>query len=512
MYTSDPITRLTQSEQAFVQQLNTTSNRDEVLAELKANLQTAVEIELATIPIYLYTYYSIIRNATSGENIGSAVLFANKAGGVIMSVAVEEMLHMSLSSNVLFSLGVPPQIYGKAPGPYPTGLPYHNPKGPPGPHGGTAVSIPLSQLAYDQLWHFLQIEYPETSDAMPQDRNWDTIGQFYSYIRCLICTNFITDADFQNGAAESQIQDYNYSPNNVDTVHPSGKFDPWKPAPPEPTPSWAASDPYPSASKAAVYSNAADSHTGPTPLLSVSSRLEAMEAIDTICDQGEGYAQPGEGAEPTDDQSKTEDSHYYKFLTLQAQFEQYEDHVETLAPSPIPPGPISPTVTASDLADVIIDYPDNPTTANYPVELQAISNFCSGVFQYMLIMTATVYKVPPENQKLFFNEGLHRSMIWVLDKYIQTIRKIQITSGAYNGKFLAPTFENIDLGEQKTSFAALTTLGNAAIEAANEIISQLPPNDPLIGTMNSVIYYVGVATTATSDGQSMHLPDVSPYW
>ena len=115
METPDPITPLTPAEKAFVAHLDATGNRDEVLAELKANLQTAIEIELATIPIYLYTYYSLIRNAESGENIDEAQLYANKAGGVIMSVAVEEMLHMSLSSNVLFSLGVAPLLYGKAP-------------------------------------------------------------------------------------------------------------------------------------------------------------------------------------------------------------------------------------------------------------------------------------------------------------------------------------------------------------------------------------------------------------
>ena len=35
-----------------------------------------------------------------------------------MSVAVEEMLHMSLSSNVLYSLGVEPLLYRNSPGPY----------------------------------------------------------------------------------------------------------------------------------------------------------------------------------------------------------------------------------------------------------------------------------------------------------------------------------------------------------------------------------------------------------
>ncbi len=115
----DPVTRLTPAEQAFVAWLDLTSNKAAVLAALKANLQTAIQIELATIPIYLFTYYSIVRNAQLGESIGVEQQFANKAGGMIMSVAVEEMLHMSLSANVLYSLGSDPIIYGNAPARYP---------------------------------------------------------------------------------------------------------------------------------------------------------------------------------------------------------------------------------------------------------------------------------------------------------------------------------------------------------------------------------------------------------
>jgi hypothetical protein len=201
MQAPDPVTPLTPAELAFVDTINANWTREQVLGRLKTDLQTAIEIELATIPIYLYTYYSLVRNNVSGEVIGDAQLFANKAGGVIMSVAVEEMLHMSLSSNVLFAMGVAPQLYQKAPSAYPTGLPYHNPKGPVGPGGKTAVQIPLAKLGFEQLWHFLQIEYPEQWNAAPQDSNWDTIGQFYSYIRCLLSTRFLTDADFQLGAA-----------------------------------------------------------------------------------------------------------------------------------------------------------------------------------------------------------------------------------------------------------------------------------------------------------------------
>lgn len=505
----DPISPLTPAERALVERLNTALTREQALAELKANLQTAIEIELATIPIYLYTYYSLNRAAQSGEHIGPVQQFVNKAGGVVMSVAVEEMLHMSLSSNILFALGQPPQLYGKAPGPYPTGLPFHNPKGPPGPDGGTAVKIPLAKLSFEQLWHFLQIEYPEARDAIPQDRDWDTIGQFYSYIRALISTVHITDADFRQGAAASQIQDYNYSPNNVDTVHPCGRFDPWKPAPPAPTPAWAKPDPYPGGAAAAVYSNAADSHAGPTQLLAVSCKRDALAAIDTISDQGEGYARPGHGEEPTDDPSKREDSHYFKFLTLQAQFDRYPEHREKLAQDPTPPDPVIPTVTEAELSPLVYDYPVNPTTLDYPAEFRAISDFCNGVFQYMLIMTETVYRVPPENQKLFFNEGLHRSMIWVLDKYVQVMRGVTIPSGRFQGKALAPTFENINLGEPRTSFAALTDLGKAATATARGIARKHPD---LADAMGNIEYYVGVALTQQSGGRPMHLPDVAPYW
>jgi hypothetical protein len=504
----DPVTPLTPAETLFVAWLDLTSSRDAVLAELKANLQTAIEIEIATIPLYLYAYYSLVRNNDSGENIGPEQLYANYAGGVIMSVAIEEMLHMSLSSNVLYALGVAPQLYKRAPTQYPTGLPYHDPVGPVGPDGQTAVLIPLAKFGFEQLWHFLQIEYPEKWDIFPEDRDWTTIGQFYSYIRCLLRTKFLTDEDMRQGPSAQAIQPYNYSPNNVDTVYPSGKFDPWKPAPPAPTPGWAEPDSYPSAAAAAVYPDRDDSHSGLSELLTVRTLQDAAEAIDTICDQGEGCPVPDIGPGPDDDPSKDEQSHYVKFLNLQAQFADYAGTAESLPAEPPPPSaPIEPTVTAAALAaaGVLIDFPDNPTNAGYPAALQPIAAFCSGCFQYMLIMTETIYRVPAASQKLFFNEALHRSMIWVLDKYIKTIRNIPLPGGHYMG----PTFENIDLGPPAESFAGLTALGNAAIAAAN---AYAKVNPALKDVMEDVVWYIGVALTDTKDGAPMHLPDVGPYW
>ena len=504
----DPVTALTPAELAFVQQLNQTSSRDQVLADLKRLVQVAIEVELATIPIYLFTYYSIQRDNVSGEAIDAPQAFANKAGGIIMSVAVEEMLHMSLSANVLYSMGVAPQLYGNAPKAYPAQLPSHNPVGPPGPSGQTSELIPLAKLSFDQLWHFLQIEYPEQWDAPPQDSNWDTIGQLYSYVRCLISTDFVTDFDFQQGAVAQAIQPYNYSPNNVDTVYPEGPFDPWKPAPPVPTPAWA--DGYSGASEVAIYPDQADSHAGPDQLMTISSRQDAATAIDTICDQGEGYPVANVGPGSTDDPTKQEQSHYYKFLTLQAQFADYAGTVETLPAEPPPPPLQQPVMTQAvfDEAQLVIPFPDNPTSASYPEELRPIADFCSACFQYMLILTETIYRVAPTNQKLFFNEGLHRSMIWILDKYIRTIRQIPLG----NGLMMGPVFENVDLGDRVDSLDGLSKYA-AAAPAAAEALKATPPYNDISSVLDNVAYYAQVATGQLPSGQSgKPLVDVRQYW
>jgi hypothetical protein len=99
-------------------------------------------------------------------------------------------------------------------------------------------------------------------------------------------------------------------------------------------------------------------------------------------------------------------------------------------------------------------------------------------------------------------------MIWVLDKYIQTIRQIPVGGG----KSMGPVFENLDLGPRKSSFAALTKIGARANDAADKVIKKLKPDDPLVRVMNNVKYYVGVATPQPGGKAAGHLPDVAPYW
>jgi hypothetical protein len=133
-------------------------------------LQQAIELEHATIPPYLYALYSL--DASKNAEISS----------IIASVVIEEMLHMTLASNVLNALGGTPAI--GQPGFIPT---Y------PGPLPGGVESdlvVKLAPFSMDQLQMFLDIEQPEDplnfrvlpSAALAEAAEPITIGQFYTAI------------------------------------------------------------------------------------------------------------------------------------------------------------------------------------------------------------------------------------------------------------------------------------------------------------------------------------------
>lgn len=436
-----PVMPLSHREKQLVDHINKHWTREKALAELKSGLQTAIEIELATIPIYLYTYYSIDRTPPGFPHTALA-RFADQAGAVIMSVAVEEMLHMSLSSNVLFSLGQMPQLYLKSPSPFPTNLPGHARLGP----DGKPLALPLAKFSREQLWQFLEIEYPAEVDAPPEGSNWNTIGQIYSFVRCIIHSKHISDADFQQGDRLRQIQPTNYSPNSIDTAYPQQGFNNTCPLP--------APDKH-AASKTAAFLSREDSHAGRSELLIVNSKATALQAIQTIDAQGEGY-----GPEKFDDASHHELSHYYKFLSLQSQLEGYDPKHEKLPKRPKPPPPAAEQFGPADLAQIVFQQPDNPVAAGYPAGRRDVANVVSGLYQYMLIMTESIFLQPPEQQKVYFNQALHRSMIWILDKILQQVRRISITANNESPACLrlAPTFENLDLGPRDQAFANLKAM------------------------------------------------------
>ena len=144
---------------------------------LRALLEAAVKLELATIPPYLCALYSI-HPSTNDE-----------ATLVIRSVVVEEMLHMILAANVLNAIGGRPRVSGPANAPhYPHEL----------PDGVILDLLPFSPAALES---FLQVENPKykaeaakaehvegrrdtvhASHVLKLADRPDTIGAFYAEI------------------------------------------------------------------------------------------------------------------------------------------------------------------------------------------------------------------------------------------------------------------------------------------------------------------------------------------
>ncbi|GAA3818502.1 ferritin-like protein [Sphaerisporangium flaviroseum] len=132
------------------------------IEELAAHLQTALTIELSTIPPYLCALYSITDPAS-------------EASRLIRGVVIEEMLHMMQVANLMNAIGVVPSLDREHVPTYPSYLLGHA-------AGGPFVQLqPLSPVLARTV--FMRIEQPEPSpDAPAEGEPYDTIGQFYKAI------------------------------------------------------------------------------------------------------------------------------------------------------------------------------------------------------------------------------------------------------------------------------------------------------------------------------------------
>lgn len=145
--------------------------------ELRDSLQSAVMLEHATIPVYLYALYSIKpESLTPDRNLA--------VYNLLRSVVLEEMIHMSLACNILNAVGGKPRIDNpefvpRFPGPLPGAI-----------DNGLIVGLrPFSkQRVHDE---FMAIEEPEDPLEFPVATMAEagaapaptTIGQFYAAIR-----------------------------------------------------------------------------------------------------------------------------------------------------------------------------------------------------------------------------------------------------------------------------------------------------------------------------------------
>src|SRR5678816_1227565 len=114
------------------------------LDSLRDHLQWAIELEHATLPVYLCALYSLdaARNPTATE--------------VLTSVFVEEMLHLTLAANLLNAVGGRPRLATPSmlPG-YPRTL----------PHGQPSLELSLLRFGPEAIEQLLTLERPASACA-----------------------------------------------------------------------------------------------------------------------------------------------------------------------------------------------------------------------------------------------------------------------------------------------------------------------------------------------------------
>jgi len=172
--------------------MESTSIKD--ISWIKSALQTAIELEYSTLPLYLSSMFSLeVQNYT--------------AYNIIRSVAMEEMVHMAIACNALSALGGSPKLKSMQIN-FPTqGLP-----------GGAEpdLHVGLACFSKNQLKNFLRIEMP---DFLLKQKNrgeeYPTIAAFYSQIKDAIIANHKevkqlakeTSIRLKNGLPPNQVGD-----------------------------------------------------------------------------------------------------------------------------------------------------------------------------------------------------------------------------------------------------------------------------------------------------------------
>ncbi len=448
-------------------------------SNLKQAMQQAIEIEIATIPVYLYTYYSITRVPdqeaitkqiladfqtvdTKGNSqkvleeaaskLGLDIMvFANKAGSLIMSVAVEEMLHMSLSSNIKNALkkyGGLPELVGKTPKHWPAFLPGHEPPFP----------INRAKLTLDQLYTFLLIESPLPVVPDPKSKAraipYDTIGDYYQKI--IDCMNtYLTDDDFDADAPQL-INSKFYSQNNVDTVYYDSGHKP-------------------------KFSNEEDSGG----LVHVTNVKSAVHAMDEIIEQGEGATKIVDGKKKVgdhltpdgkvicpidfdplsyDDPSKGELSHFDKFLEIYCTIQRTNHKLSKFLG----------TEDFDFTKYFIKDLPTNPATTDYPEDIQKICTLNNAIYTYLFVMAEGCYKKKGHTQFEIFMFGIHKTMIWLLNTISDSMAGLTFTDPKDKTvKCVSATFEDYDFSKNSASpKEQMIALGEIAMKVEGSIINQ----------------------------------------
>lgn len=415
----------------------------------EATMHQAIALELATIPTYLSTYYSIIRiqdadtlcmnilkdlggkSKKLAEELALDVLvYSNKSAALIMSVVIEEMLHLALSSNVKQAIcQSPPDLMGITKGiSFPTQLDGHEPEFP----------INIDKLSLKQLAIFLQIESPNAfKEGTPEKDNevvkYQTIGAFYDMIIAAIHKYY----PGPYAALPQLLPDQPfYGQNSINTVYYDRNHIP-------------------------RFTSADDSGG----LLGVTNAATAVEALNEIIHQGEGRLVQNEGYDKLafengmpvplpvsadgkvhyqdgdyDDKDEKELSHFDKFMEAYSLGAFYEEKFKKSGLD------FFSYFVHDQLANSKQEDYDKPETK----ELALISRLGNAIFTYIILMVETCYYKDESTQFKVFMYGIHKSMIWLLSAFGAKISKESFDKDGttYQG---ALSFEYYDFGAIQAS-------------------------------------------------------------
>ncbi len=225
----------------------------ETIDDLRKALQTAIELEHATIPPYLTSNFTLFE--TGNDEISN----------LIGSVLGEEMLHLSIACNILNAVGGKPVL--NKPGFIPT---Y------PGPLPGSVdagLVVTLEKFTKEHVQRvFMGIEEPENTveiHGLKAAPGQITIGMFYDNIKKLI----------HRLEAEAKKSGKTIFTGNIKEQMTYDKF-------------------YPA-----------------SLLFNITDEATAIRGINIIIDQGEGTS-TDPFVTPIDDAGVTELAHYYRFQEI----------------------------------------------------------------------------------------------------------------------------------------------------------------------------------------------------
>ena len=132
-------------------------------AGLQRQLQQAIELEFATIPLYLTALFSI----KEGYN--------REVYSIIRTVVMQEMLHLAQAANLLIAVGGKPQIDNKM------AAPHYPSKGLPG-NVLPNLNVTLRRASREHIYEvFMALEHPHHS-TVANSTTHSSIGDFYDQI------------------------------------------------------------------------------------------------------------------------------------------------------------------------------------------------------------------------------------------------------------------------------------------------------------------------------------------